>query len=239
MRTFSEIIDTAIAIVKAPSHTAYAISACNAIVRELTSAFPNGRATVEHYIPVVPDNFDRNRKPVAKTVKWLIPLDYREMAAVHYGQMVPQGEFVPNRPPGKVQEKQSAYWYQSGDTIIFSGAYEGIAIAYYKLSKTFKYYSPDRRLIKSGDDDFYLTREPGENNDWFSLDPNNQIHAQRFDNHINWVIRDHPHVVLEGLLARLYNIVGNRETGGRHFSQFTTDKQTINRANSAFKIGEL
>jgi hypothetical protein len=239
MRTFSEIIDTANSIAKTPSHMAYAISACNAIVRELTSAFPNGRSIVEDYVPVYPDSYDRHRLPLPKTVKWLIPLDYREMSAVHYGERVPQGEFVPNRPPGKVQEKQSAYWYQSGDTIIFSGAYTGIAIAYYQLSKTLNYYKPDRRLLKSGDDEFYLTRETSSNNDWARLDHNNQDHVKRFNNHVNWIIRDHPHVVLEGLLARLYNVVGNRETGARHFSQYTTDKQTINRANGAFRKGEL
>jgi len=239
MRTFSEIVDVAIATAKTPSHMPFAISSANAIVRELTSAYPNGWNRIEDYIPVEPERFSRTRQPLGKTVKWPIPLNFRQMEAVHYGERIPNGEFVPNREPGKVQEKSSAYWYQSSDTIIFSGAYGGIALSYFSLTKTFKYYVPDKRLLRSGLNDDYETRLSSEDPAWLPLSPFNSVHKARLDNHTNWVIRDHPHVVLEGLLARLFNVVGNRETGGRHFSQYTSDKQTINRANNLNLAGEL
>jgi hypothetical protein len=247
MRTFSEIVDTAIATSNMPSHLKYAISACNSIIHEIAGVSLNDY-DLDEYSLLVTDTpvftrlgRDYGHPPAPKSIAtWTVPFDFKAVKAVHYGGPIPNGEFVEKREPGRIQENSNKYWYQTGETIVLSGAYGRVDISYYKISKTFVYIKVDKRLLASNDETYYQIRENAdESNIWHRYNSDNVIHREIFNRHVNWVIKNHAHTVLEGLLARLYNTRGDLQRGGRHYQQYQAARLLVTNSLNAHLQGQI
>jgi hypothetical protein len=246
MRTFSEIIDTALAVTNMPAYLKYAISAANSVISEISNVSLSEFDMAEYSmmiseVPIFSKKiYQYRRTQVPATIaKWTIPFDFKSIRAIHYGGPIPNGEFVDKKMPGRIQENGAKYWYQTGDTIILSGAHGRVDISYYRLSKAFIYVKPDKRLLASDDNSFYKYRDTSETSIWIEFNNDNNIHREAYNRHVNWVIKDHAHTILEGLLARLYNSRGDLQRGGRHYQQYTAAKQLITNKLGSHLEGQI
>lgn len=239
MRTFSEIVDTAIAITKQPFSLQLAIAATNAVVRDLSTNFNSDFDLLEHSI-----RLPRSRRAGAitqlRTASWRLPANFRAIRTVRY-----DGSYFPKcRKPGLIQKSMLRYWYQSTGHIHFSGVDHVVDIAYYKMLPSFVYAPEDLRLVRSDDGDSYLvtsnldTANPAARVE-VSINFEDASHEALLERHANWVIRMYPEIILDGVLSRLYNGKGDTNRGGRFHQQYSLGKDVVRRASEAHLQSEL
>ena len=242
MRTFSEIIDIAIATTKLPNYLQYAISAANSIIQDLNtnhdSAFDLSEVRIN--VPIEYSQgyhgggvYGLRARPAEQKILWETPSDFRSIQAIELDNTV----FATNRKPGLVQRDSSYYWYQSGETICIFGVKHHADIAYYRMHKQFIYFPPDKRLLQSSDQYGYQIRS--HPTDQWRVYQGTADEKTVYDRSVNWVVRDYGHDILDGLLSRLFNVSGNLDRGGRMHNTYVSAKDKIHRSPDSHLSGEI
>lgn len=239
MRTFSEIIDIVVATAKVPHLLPFVVMTANGILRDLHTNHPSDYDLAE--AKLLPMNYDTAAQgctPCATHVAWKIPCEYRAMRAVRYNGC----EFVPNKKPGLVQKSAKHFWYQSGDTIIFSGAPQAIDLAFYTQPRSMLYYDVKLRKIKSDEQCCYVVRqktglcepttppaEPDPATLWMPYLSSVPAHERIYNSQVTWVIREYYEVIADGTLSRVLNSLGDTTRGGRYYQSYAQGKAMISR----------
>lgn len=244
MRTFSEIIDIIVSTAKVPHKLAFVVVQANGVIRDLRTNHASDYDLAEaRLLPLSMDPAQCGCKTIAQThVEWTIPCDFRAIRSVRYNGC----EFVPNRRPGLIQKTSPSFWYQSGDSIIFSGNPQCIDIAFYTQPRSYLYFDPKKRRIKSNAECGYLVRQKCTSetaNDpatvWQQLDFNFTWHKIVYSAQVDWIIREYYDVVLNGSLAAVYNGQGDITRGGRYYQLFAQGKKQISRARDHHLEAEM
>lgn len=222
MRTFSEIIDIAILTTSATNDLHYAVVAANGVVKEVAKKRLSDWDLVEERV---------------RGSSWEVPNNFLTMRAVDYDSF----PAVPKRKPGLIQKTDHRYWYRTGATVCFSGIGDDCAnIAYYTSPRHMMYREQSNRLIRSVDEDhIYEIRTTSEDDDlWEPYDENDPDHKSIWLRNVNWVLRDHYDVVLEGVIAKVFNSRGRLNEGARHYNQYVAGLRQVERWADAHIIGE-
>jgi len=229
MRTFSEVVDQVVIETRKPTHLATIIRITNKIIKELRTNYPSPYDLVEmlvhsgdpeHECPYIID----------------IPCDYRDMRAVMYSDCL----FVKYRPPGLVQKLDKAFWYQSGNKLVFTGMapWDSIKIAYYKAFVPYTYRKECDRQIKSNSDGCSFSFRAAADDSWAPLDFNDPNQVARLGRHVDWVLQKFPEVVVDGVIADFNNQYGDPQIGRSVYQAFTRGKDEIRRSQRTHLIGE-
>lgn len=248
MRTFSELVDIVVHTAKVPHKLPFVVMQVNGVIRDLAANHPSDYDLIEERI--IPyggghghGNYQSDHcRSTAVATEWRIPCDFRMMRAVKYNGC----EFVKNRKPGLVQKASPHFWYQSGNTIVFSGKPQCIDIAYYAHQPTFLYRDPKKRRIKSNNECDWLVRETCQSDTpddpallWVPycdrIDWHNALHMKE----VCWVINRHYDVIANGALSRIFNGEGDVTRGGRYYQAYITGKKEISRTRKANLEAEL
>lgn len=219
MRTFSEIVD-ALADNAQVAHkpiSQLAIYVNNAIT-EIN--IDNRRAawdTVEYNINLC--DLDTGNR-------WFLPADFLGGMEVRYDR---HPDPIPHRKLGSTAPAGRKFWYQSERYIVFSGEpRHSVQIAYQRLTPFYKYFPPDRRLLRTSDDPLAIFDwRPDPEADWVSFQPNNPQMETSYRKHTNWVIEKLATIILTGAKSYLYNETGNLAEGGRLYNNFIQQLQKL------------
>lgn len=243
MRTFSEIIDIIVNTAKVPHKIPYVVVQANGIVRDLRTNHASDFDLAEtQLLPLALDATQRGCECRATHVEWMVPCDFRAIRAVRYNGC----EYVPNRKPGLIQKRGDNHWYQSGDYIVFSGNPQCIDISFYTMPRSYIYFDPKKRRIKSCDQCQYLVRQKhtSETPDdpallWQAVNFNFTWHKVAYSQQVDWIIREYYDVVMNGTLAAIYNGMGDVARGSRYYQQFVQGKKQISRNRETHLEAEL
>lgn len=229
MRTFSEIVDTVLSTVGQPALLHLIAAETNAIIHDLQTNHASPYDMVEHTI----------QRAVTQKIIWQMPANFHAIRAVRIDNRL----FIKEAKPGRVQEKLRAYWYQSGDTIVFIGARHKIDIAYYTTRHIFKYVKVNNRKIRSSAEEHneydYNADPKSENSNWVRYHQTIPYASKSMNAHVNWVIRRYPEAIMHGVLSTVLNHIGQLDKGARYYQRYIRSKDIIRREQGLHTDAEI
>lgn len=239
MRTFSEIVDEVVSITQSPHRLSHIVMAANGIIKDLDSNHDSDWALREVSLNSASEDMTRE----GRVTIWKLPCDFRSIRAIK----VDKCTFLQKRSPGLGQKTTPFYWYQSGENIIINGCYGCIDIAYYARTRSFLYYDPKLRLLRSFDQcDWQWRESAGVHNTnpatpptpWEVYDGSTAAQKAAYTRHVNWIIADHPHPLMLGTLSSVWNSLGDAR-GTVKYQEYVAAKDVIQRSRDSHLAAQI
>lgn len=230
MTTFSQLVDVMVSETKRPDLVSEIATYLNQTIREVHQAQDNGGPILYG------DNLHEKVliATVATGFSWLIDeVDtFQVLQAVRYDSVF--GDdcrpiYVEQRKPGRILNSLRYFWYRSGNYIQFAG-YGGvdgqISLAWYAYPRRLSYYPANCRPA-TWTDDYQWSYHA----DWVATEEGRE-QAELMSS--NWLLLRWTDVIMEGLRAKVYKRVGDKDRANlcySLFSQLRMGIQGINLAN--------
>ena len=225
MSTFSQIVDELATEHLRPDLLVTICEYLNQTIRELHMAKGTGNAIL----------FDSNRVeaqfvPSSLPAQWPIPVTtrFQRLETVFY---VERGVYARKLNPTRVYENGhnnfDPYWYRSGQYIILNGLNQGetAKISYFEFPRRLAYYPTSQRPASFNFESeafTYLTS--------YDTDDNTRLTAQGLVT--NWMLLRWPTVLKEGVRAKVFKRLGEKDRAIMAFSAFEAQREGLNSAES-------
>ncbi len=229
MRTFSEIIDEVVQTTQAPHLLTSVIREANFVLKDLDTNHDSDWALEE----ITVKRGDATLVSEGRVTRWTVPCNFRSMRAIR----VDGCTYLEQRRPGLGQKATSAFWYQSGNQIIVSGCPCTLDIAYYARQRSFLYYDPAKRLLRSSDQCDWEYRATSSDA-WTPYDGSTPDQLKVYDRHVNWIIADFSDAVVFGTLSGQWNSMGDARASAK-YAQYSLAKDVIQRSRLSHLSAQL
>jgi len=149
---------------------------------------------------------------------WAIP-EISNFMQVHAVKPIMRDELFVERTPATLKGNfmkdlvANNFFYRSGSSLVFSGldVFVGskLRIAYVKYLPSLSYIAPAQRKVTAVDGQYVLIAGGGEPTE------------SELKKETNWMLARHPYLVVDGVMAKLYTLLGNEAAGRQNYSNFS------------------
>lgn len=220
MTTFSQIVDELTTELLRPDFTEVISEYLNQTIREIHARRQTGN-------PVL---YDANRLEVEVLVAslpatWTIPSvpKFQTLETVYYQE---RGVYALKRHPSRAFDNglnnNDPYWYRSGGSIIFNGILEGetVKLSYFEFPARLKYYTAATRPATydfEAESYTYLA----------AYDVNDTTRENARNLTTNWLLLRWASTLKEGVRAKVYKRLGEKDRAGMCFSAFEAQREGL------------
>jgi hypothetical protein len=210
MTTFSQLIDEIALETRRMDLLSMYPSFLNQTIRELHSE-PERNCSV-----VYDANLVEERIRLDGTNTWEITAveTFQRMQTVRYDDVFNSDGFVYPRHllPGRILNGETNFYYRAGDCFVFSGAKSSVSVSFYRFPSRLAYAPIQNRKVA-------WNQETGQ---WvFDLLTYTEEQKKAIlSRSTNWLIRQWPDTLLEGLRAKIYKRLGDNERATMAYSAY-------------------
>lgn len=217
MSTFSQIVDELKLELLRPDFEAVISDYLNQTIRELHARRQTGN-------PVL---YDANRQELEVLIEslpatWAIPSvpKFQALETVYFKE---RGVYALKRHPSRAFENglnsDDPYWYRSGPVIAFNGILEGetAKLSYFEFPARLQYYATALRPATYNFETESYTYLP-------SYDVSDTTRENARNLVTNWLLLRWSSVLKEGVRAKVYKRLGEKERAGMCFSAFEAQR---------------
>lgn len=215
MHTFSSLVDSVVALTSRPDKRDTIALFANTVIRDMHRRPGNSDSTnsVIFAENLVEDVIDVSAVPFV----WQIP-GVANFMQVHAVKPVASNESFVERTPASLQSDfmkdftGNNFYYRSGSSLVFSGLHvfvgNQLRIAYVQYLPSLSYIAPAQRKVTAVDGEYVLIAG--------GTPPESDLKKET-----NWMLARHPYLIVDGIMAKFYTLVGNEAAGRQNYSNFT------------------